>query len=48
MDNEIEMLTRKAEKNEIRARDAEARLRIIKAEINIINERKELEKLKLT
>lgn len=46
MDEEFEALKRKTERNELRARDAEARLRIIRAEIAIIQERQDLEKLK--
>lgn len=46
MDDELEALVRKVERNELRARDAEARLRIIRAEIAIIQERQDLEKLK--
>lgn len=46
MDEELEALKRKTERNELRARDAEARLRIIRSEIAIIRERQELEQLK--
>lgn len=42
MSSELENLKDKCERNELRARDAEARLRIIEAEIAIINKRKEL------
>ena len=46
MEDELEALAKKVERNELRARDAEARLRIIRAEISIIQERQDLEKLK--
>lgn len=46
MDADMAALREKAERNEIRAQDAEARLRIIEAEIAIINKRKELLELK--
>lgn len=42
-DNELIALTAKTERNELRARDAEARLRIIEAEIAIIEQRERLE-----
>lgn len=45
-DNELEGLRSKMERNELRARDAEARLRIIEAEIAIINSRARLETLR--
>ncbi len=44
---ELEALIDKAERNELRARDAEARLRIIEAEIAIFHKRKELLELKV-
>lgn len=46
MNPELEALQEKADRNELRARDAEARLRIIEAEIAIIHKRKELLSLK--
>lgn len=46
MSTDMSNLTEKAERNELRARDAEARLRIIEAEIAIIHKRKELLELK--
>ena len=39
-------LQEKTERNELRARDAEARLRFIEAEIAIIERRRELEELR--
>jgi putative heme degradation protein len=45
-DKELQALTSKMERNELRARDAEARLRIIEAEIAIINNRSKLEALR--
>jgi putative heme degradation protein len=41
-DPDLEALQLKTERNEMRARDAEARLRIIEAEIALIHKRKEL------
>ena len=45
-DTPLEEMARKAEFNELRARDAEARLRIIQTEIGILKLRAELESLK--
>ena len=45
-DKELESLKSKLERNELRARDAEARLRIIEAEIAIISSRAKLEALR--
>lgn len=42
----FEEITKKAEFNEMRARDAEARLRIIQTEIGILKLRAELEALR--
>jgi hypothetical protein len=44
--DDMEALVRKVERNEWRARDAEARLRILEAEINIIEKRKILESMR--
>jgi hypothetical protein len=46
LDNELISLQAKVEKNEIRARDAEARFRIIAAEVGILQQRKMLEDLR--
>lgn len=46
MDAELETLTRKTEKNELRAKDAEFRLRFVEAEIALIKQRKELDALR--
>lgn len=46
MDNELNALKEKTERNELRARDAEARLRIIEAEIAIIEQRERLEAMR--
>lgn len=46
IDAEIHTVRKKAEFNELRARDAEARLRIIEAEVSIIQKRKELMELR--
>lgn len=43
---ELDELELKAAKNEIRARDSEARLRIVNAEIAIIEQREKLRRLK--
>ena len=43
---EMEALVEKVQRNELRAQDAEARLRILEAEIAIIHKRDELLKLK--
>lgn len=48
MDNELSSLQSKTERNELRARDAEARLRIIEAEIAIIEQRERLEAMRKT
>lgn len=45
---EIEALMRKSERNELRAKDAEFRLRYVRAEIALIKDRKELEALRET
>ncbi|SPH27612.1 hypothetical protein ASD8599_04078 [Ascidiaceihabitans donghaensis] len=45
-DQELANLKAKMERNELRARDAEARLRIIQAEIAIIDSRTKLEALR--
>ena len=45
-DQELTALKSKLERNELRARDAEARLRIIEAEIAIIDSRAKLEALR--
>ncbi|CUH82612.1 hypothetical protein [Tropicibacter naphthalenivorans] len=44
--DDLEALQEKTTRNELRAKDAEARLRIIEAEIAIIHKRKELLALK--
>ncbi len=46
MNSDFDALKEKTERNEMRARDAEARLRIIEAEIAIIHKRNELMDLK--
>jgi hypothetical protein len=46
MDAELEALQSKTDRNELRARDAEARLRIIEAEIAIIEQRERLEAMR--
>lgn len=46
MDKELETLRSKTERNELRARDAEARLRILHAEIDIIEQRERLEAMR--
>jgi len=45
-EDELKALVSKTEKNELRARDAEARLRVIRAEIALFEERQKLEKLR--
>lgn len=45
-DNELAALKAKLERNDLRAQDAEARLRIINAEIAIISSRAQLEALR--
>ncbi len=45
-EDEMAGLRKKTEKNELRATDAEARLRIIRAEIALIKERQALEALR--
>lgn len=45
-DPELAALKAKLERNDLRARDAEARLRIIQAEIAIIDSRAKLEALR--
>lgn len=45
-DQELTALKSKLERNELRARDAEARLRIIEAEIALVSSRAKLESLR--
>jgi hypothetical protein len=45
-DPDLADLESKTQKNELRARDAEARLKIIQSEVGILQQRKVLEQLK--
>ena len=46
MDRDLEELRKKVEKNELRARDAEARLKIVAAEIGILEHRQKLDSIR--